>query len=102
MGDELFDLEAGVPDIGVAHRCKRRHPFAVLPDRVENDPLLMLHREAAVTGGYQHAHREPLDVPLPRARKCLVEVVDVEDESPLGRCVQPKVREMCIPAALRQ
>ena len=41
--------------------------------------------EPAVARGDQHADGEALDIPLPRAGQRLVEVVDVEDEPPLGR-----------------
>ena len=59
-----------------------------------------VHREAAVSRSDQHADGEALDIPLPRAGERLVEVVDVEDEPPLGRGVEPEVREMRVAAAL--
>ena len=40
---------------------------------------------AVLLGGDGHAGDEPLDVPLPRRRQRLVEVVDVEDQAPLRR-----------------
>ena len=97
---QLLDLEAGVPDLEIAHPGELRHPRAVGGDRLEDDALLLRDREAAAARADQHAHREPLDVPLPRARQRLVEVVDVEDEPSLGRGVEAEVREVGVAAAL--
>ena len=97
---QLLDLEAGVPDLEVAHPGELRHPRAVRGNGLEHDALLLRDREAAVARGDQHADREALDVPLPRARQRLVEVVDVEDEPSLGRRVEAEVREVRVAAAL--
>ena len=45
---------------------------------------------------------QPLDVPLPRARERLVEVVDVEDQPPLGRGEDAEVRQVRVPATLHR
>ena len=55
------------------------------PCRARPDPAPWLEKPLSLRGD-QHARREPLDVPLPRPRERLVEVVDVEHEPPLGRC----------------
>ena len=47
-------------------------------------------REAAVAPGHGEARGEPLEVPLPRARKRLVEVVEVEDQRASGAANPPK------------
>ena len=46
------------------------------------------------------ARRQTLDVPLPRARERLVEVVDVEDQPPLRRLEQAEVHEVRVAAEL--
>ena len=38
-----------------------------------------------------HARDEPLDVPLPRPERGLVEIVEVEHHAPLGRCIQAEI-----------
>ena len=46
------------------------------------------------------ARGQPLHVPFPRPGKRLVEVVDVEDQLPLGRREDAEVRQMGVPAEL--
>ncbi len=85
----------------VGHPGELAHRDAVLVDRVEHDPVLVLGAVAVVARGDQHARREALDVPLPRARERLVEVVDVEHEPALGRREHAEVRQVRVAAALR-
>ena len=59
-----------------------------------------LSAKAVVARGDQHAHGQALDVPLPRARERLVEVVEVEHQPPLGRGEHAEVRQVRVPAAL--
>ncbi len=57
--------------------------------------------EATVSARHREARCEPLDVPLERSRKRLVEVVDAED-APSVRCGEdPEVGEVRVPAELR-
>ncbi len=56
--------------------------------------------EAVLPGRDHEAGDEPLEVPLPRARVRLVEVVEVEDEAPLRARVHPEVREVRVAAGL--
>ncbi len=46
------------------------------------------------------ARHQSLEIPLPRARERLVEIVDVEDQAPLGRAEEAEVRKVGIAAAL--
>ena len=55
----------------------------------------LVRGEAAVAGGDDEARREAQDVPLPRPRERLVEVVDVEDEVAFRRGEQAEVADRC-------
>ena len=57
---------------------------AVRADGVEHNRVSLLVGETVFASADREARREPFHVPLPRARCGLVEVVDVEDEVPLG------------------
>ena len=61
-----------------------------------------LRAKAVVARRDQHAHRQALDVPLPRTRQRLVEIVDIEHQPPLRRGEHPEVRQVRIPAALHR
>ena len=50
--------------------------------------------------GNLEAGRQALHIPLPGAGKCLVKVVDVEDQAALGRAEHPEVGQMGVTAAL--
>jgi hypothetical protein len=54
--------------------------------------------EAARPSGDLEAGDQALDVPLPRARQRLVEVVEVEDQVAVGRGEAAEVREVRIAA----
>ena len=59
-----------------------------------------LPREPVAAAGDLDAGRQPLDVPLPRAGQGLVEVVDVEHQSALGRAEDAEVRQVRVAAQL--
>ena len=80
----LFDVQVVVPGIERPHaRCSPHHG-AVLADGSRDDRTPVVGSEAAVATEDLDACGETLHVPLPRAGKCLVEVVDVEYQLPLG------------------
>ena len=76
------------------------HLRAVLAHRAQHDALLLACGEAELASRDQEAGRQPLHIPLPRPGQRLVEVVDVEHESPLRRGEDAEVREVGVPAAL--
>ena len=81
--------------------AKRAIALAVLARAAASTiALAVARREAALARGDHDAGRQPLDVPLPGAGERLVEVVDVEDEAPLGRAEDAEVREVGVTAAL--
>ena len=56
--------------------------------------------EATGPPGHHETRRESLEVPLERAMKRLVEIVDVEHEVPLGRGEKPEVGQVGVAAHL--
>jgi len=50
--------------------------------------------------GIHRADRQAFHVPLPRGGQRLVEVVDIEQQAPLGAGEQAEVQQMAVPAGL--
>ena len=69
-------------------------------DRGKDDGRALRVGEAVAARRDLDAGGEPLDVPLPRTRQGLVEVVDVEHELALGRREQPEVRQVGVTTRL--
>ena len=95
------DVEPRVPDLEVRHRREPPHPLAVFACDAEHDLVALRLREVAVAAADLEARGESLHVPFERAGQRLVEVVEVEDEVPLGRRVAADVGEMRVAAELR-
>ncbi|HEY1539894.1 MAG TPA: hypothetical protein VGF63_10890 [Solirubrobacteraceae bacterium] len=93
-------VEARVPHLEVALSGERAHRLAVGGRRLTDGVRDLLGGELAVATGDAHARREPLDVPLPRSRERLVEVVDVEEELAFGRGERAEVRQVRVSAQL--
>ena len=100
LGEQLVDVDARVPEVEVAHPGVAGHRLPVGASDGEVDRLSLLVVEAAVATGDGEARGEPLHVPLERAGMRLVEVVDAEDEPPVGRGERPEVRQVRIAAEL--
>ncbi len=77
---EIVDVDPRVPEIHVAHRRELVDRLAIGAADCGIDPRAHLGAEAAVAAGDGEARHETLDVPLERAGKCLVEIVDAEDQ----------------------
>jgi hypothetical protein len=101
---ELFehrrDVEARVPDLDVAHLREPGDRFAVLTRRRQHDRAADRLVEAAIPARHRDARGESLHVPLEWPRKCLVEVVDAEDEPPIRRGEDAEVGEVRVSAEL--
>ena len=97
---ELVDLEPGVPHVQRAHAGELLHRLAIARDRLLHDRSPLLARVPVLASGHLEAHRQPLHVPLPRPRKRLVEVVQIEHQPPIRRREQAEVRQMRITAQL--
>ncbi len=76
------------------------HRLAVCLAGAEDRGAGLLRREFAVATGDLEARREALDVPLPGPRQGLVEVVDVEDDAPVGGGEGAEVGEVGVAAGL--
>ena len=97
---DVRDVEARVPDVDVAHLREARHRFAVLTHRRHHDRAADRLVEAAIPARDREARGEPLHVPLEWPRQRLVEVVDAEDEPPIGRGEDAEVGEVRVAAEL--
>src|ERR1700688_883184 len=96
----VVDRRVGVPHIELPHPGERLHSFSIRP-RARAYHLLALARPKAVgAGGNREAGDESLDIPFPRPRQRLVEVVDVKDEVAFGTGEQTEVRQMRVAAQL--
>ena len=79
-------------NVGHGVRVGQRDPF----DRV----VAVLVVEALRPGRNRETGTEPLEIPLPRSGQCLVEVVHIEDQPPVGRAEPSEVDEMGVAAQL--
>ncbi len=98
--EELAHLEVVVPDLERAEPGRLAQSLAVRPDDGHHDVAPVCLREAPVATHDLEAGGKALDVPLPRPRDRLVEVVDVEDHPALGRAEEPEVRQVGVAAHL--
>ena len=84
QADHLLDVQVVVPGIERPHACRSSHHGRGTRKRSRDDRTPVVGSEAAVATEDLDACGETLHVPLPRPGKCLVEVVDVEYQLPLG------------------
>jgi hypothetical protein len=75
-----LDLKARVPDVHGGHAGKLPHRLAVPAHALQDRLLLRRDAVAVVAGRDDQARGQPLEIPLPRPRERLVEVIDVEDK----------------------
>ena len=100
LREPRLGVEARVPDFEVALRGEGAHRVPVgARGRLRHRPP-PLAADAVFAGGDREAGGEPLDVPLPRPRQRLVEVVEVEDEAAVGRREDAEVGEVGVAAGL--
>ena len=92
----------GVPDLHRGHLGELGHRRPVGAHRGERRVARLGLAEAVVTRRDREARRHPLHVVLERARQRLVEVVQVEQQLPLGRGEHPEVRQMSVAAELNR
>ena len=97
---EPVGVEARIPDLDVPLPCEGTHCLAIGANDLEHGGATLGLPEAAISAGDLEARREAFEVPLERPGQRLVEVVDVEDEIPLGRGEAAEVRQVCVAAKL--
>lgn len=86
-----------VPDVQRAHPGELPHTQPVRGHARPHRVALLRHGEAVRPSGDREAGREPFDVPFEGAGVRLVEVVDVEDEMPLGEASSRKFSRCASP-----
>ncbi len=105
FGAQLVDhrtrVEPRVPDVEVAHRRELPHRVAIGAGDSGDGGGALAGAEAAVPRRDLEAGRETFHVPFERPCKCLVEVVEVEDESALRRREAAEVHQVRVTGELR-
>ena len=87
-----------IPGVQGPHPRGLAHPVPVLGHPGHDDGTAVGWGEAPVASHDLEAGRQPLDIPFPRARQRLVEVVDVEDHAPVGRRKAAEVAQVRVAA----
>ena len=98
--EEVARLQMVVPDLEGSRSSSLTHALPVFPSPRHDDVPAIGAGEAAAPSHDLKTGGQALQVPLPRTRERLVEVVDVEDELAFGRAEQAKVQQMRITAEL--
>ena len=97
---DLGSIDAGVPDLQFRHDRTLRQALAVRVRRGANGFSRAPLARAGRARRDVNARRQALDVPLPRSRKRLVEVVDVEDDVAFGRRKNAEILDVAVAAGL--
>ena len=100
-GEDLVGVEARVPEVEIAHLRELAHRLPVRAAHGRHGAAPVAGAEPRVARCHRDAGAEPLQVPLPRPREGLVEVVQVEDELPVRRGEAAEVRQVGVAAELR-
>ena len=99
-GQDSLHVDAVVPDVEWRHRSEFVHALPVPAHGALDRRRARAFLDVEVASRHGDARREAFDVPFPRSRERLVEVVDVEDEVPLGCCEHAEVGEVCVTTRL--
>ena len=89
-----------VPDLERTHLGELPHPFPIGPHHGGRSLDRLLVVESHIARRDDEACHQPLEVPLPRPRHRLVEIVETEHHVAFRRCEQPEVHQMTIAARL--
>ncbi len=98
--ENAVEIDAVVPDVEGAHRSVVDHPFTVGAHRVRRRLRRLAVGQTEMLGGDDDAGGQPLDVPLPRRRQGLVEIVDVEEDVALRRGEPAEIHQVSVAAGL--
>ena len=96
----LVDIDPGIPDLEESHRSIVSHLSAIAADSQSRRVTGVAVGEAIVPRGDGEACRQALDVPVERRRERLIEVVDVEDQPPVGRGEHAEIQQVRVTAGL--
>jgi len=77
-----------------------RHVLAVRSHQSRDDPDPVLRAVAVRLPGNHERDREAFDVPFERCVQGLVEVIDPEEEIPLGRGQEAEIEQVAVAAGL--
>ena len=91
-------VEAGIPDIEHIHGREVAHFLAIAARTGDRCIAAVCVGKPVRTGGEHKRCDEAFDVPLPRRRQRLVEVVDVENKPALRRGKAAKIHQMAVAA----
>src|SRR5580700_9394044 len=95
-----FGLDVRVEDLKGGHPSEPCHPLAVRTHACTSYLRCGCFIESILTCCHCCTSREPFDIPLPGGPQGFIEVIDVEEQSALGRCKEPEIQEVCVPACL--
>jgi hypothetical protein len=84
-------IELVIPGTESSQLGRMAHPLPIFAHSSHHDRTPVSGGEAPITSHDLEAGGEPLDVPLPRARQGLIEVVDVEEHPALRRAEEAEV-----------
>ena len=98
--ENAVEVDAIVPDVQRTHRGVVGHMLAVGAHGFRRRLRRLAVEQPDVMGGDDDAGRQPLDVPLPRRRQGLVEIVDVEEDVALGGGEAAEIHEVSVAASL--
>ena len=98
--EHALDLDTRVPDVEVPHLGELPHRAAIGACRPQHHGAPRIRIEPAVSPGYLEARPKTFDVPFERTGQRLVEVVDAEDEIPIGCEKRAEVGEMRVATEL--
>src|SRR5215211_8829299 len=95
---KVLSTHARVPDLEFPHLRIFSHSPPVRSRDFARRSAAIGVAESILPTRHDHACGEALQVPFPRSRQGLVEVVYVEQQCPLRRAIQPEVQEVSIAA----
>jgi len=98
--EDVAVLEPRVPDVEHVHGGEIPNLSAIAAGACDCRVTTVGIGEPVRTGGQHKRSDEALHIPLPGSRQCLVEIVDIEDQSALRRREPAKVEQMAVAAYL--
>ena len=98
--EEVPDLEVLVPGVEGPPPGRSAHPQSIFLDPRHHDRPPIGRSETSIASSDLETGREPLEIPLPRTGKRLIEVVDVEHHLAFGSAEHTEIRQVSVTAEL--